>query len=74
MDRTNLSAQFDLTGEPAQDDDISLDELGFEIRFHWRGAWRRELHRYSLKFRPGNAGTLCDVGEETLPPAYFDET
>lgn len=75
LDRTNFSARFDLTRELTEEDSdelVGADELGLEIRFHWHGAWRHELHRYPIVFRPGNAGMLCDVKEERLPPIYYD--
>jgi hypothetical protein len=35
--RTHFVGRFDLSQPPSEDDKVGLDEMGFEIRFHWRG-------------------------------------
>lgn len=71
--RTHFVATFDLTAQPQEDDLVGLDEIAFEIRFHWRGQWRHELHRWPISRRQLPQKTLWDVHEERLPPLYPDE-
>jgi hypothetical protein len=70
--RTHFVSTFDLTAEPRQDDVVGLDEMAFEIRFHWRGQCRHELHRWPISRRQLPQKTLWDVGAERLPPLYLD--
>jgi len=71
--RMKFSETFDLTAQPQEDDLVGLDEIAFEIRFHWRGQWRHELHRWPISRRQLPQKTLWDVHEERLPPLYPDE-
>lgn len=59
-----FSATFDLSHPPGHDDLVPEGQIGFEIRFLWRGRVRHELHRFPL---------TRDVGREILPPLYSDE-
>ena len=56
-----LQWDLDLSHPSQQDAKVRFNEIGFEIRFVWRGQWRYELHRWR------------DIGHEILPPLYFDE-
>ncbi|MDI6857184.1 MAG: hypothetical protein QME71_02590 [Dehalococcoidia bacterium] len=47
--------------------------MGFEIRFRWRDCWRHELHRWPLTRKVLPHKVLWDIGDEILPPLYFDE-
>lgn len=73
--RTNFLGQFDLSQLPAEDDTIGVGEMGFEIRFHWRGRFRHELHRWPLTRQelPAPPRVHWNMGDEILPPLYFDE-
>lgn len=76
LSRTHFIARFDLSQPPREDDEVGLDEMGFEIRFHWRDRWRHELHRWPLTRREHSGPppkVLWDTGDEILPPLYFDE-
>lgn len=70
---TTISAIFDLT-QPATDDDlVGRDELALEIRFYWRGKWRHERHRWPIQRRELPTKVLWEVGNEIIPPCYFNE-
>ena len=73
LQRNPLSETFDLTVEPKADDLVEIDEIALEIRFHWRGKWRRELHRYPMTRRVLPQKVLWEEGREHLPPLYPDE-
>lgn len=72
LDRTSVRETFDLTAPPQPDDVVGLDDIGLEIRFFWRGKCRHELHRWPITRRVLPAEVMWDVGEELLPPLYFD--
>lgn len=73
LERTHFTAQFDLTAPPIEDDRVALDEMGFEIRHHWRGKERHELHRWPMSRRVVDARkVLWDAGKPILPPAEWD--
>jgi hypothetical protein len=74
LNRTHFVSTFDLTAMPGEDDLVALDEMAFEIRFHWRGQWRHELHRWPISRRQLPQKILWDVGAERLPPLYPDVT
>ncbi len=44
LHRTRFVHVFKKDEPPEQDDQIGLDEIGFEIRFPWHDRWRHELH------------------------------
>jgi hypothetical protein len=74
LERTNISAEFDLSRAPGGDDDrVGIDEIGFEIRYRWRGHWWRELHKWPLTRTERPEKVLWDIGEEVLPPAWRRE-
>jgi hypothetical protein len=73
LERTNCKRQFDLSKPAQPDGPVGLDEMGFEIRFHWRGRWRTELHRWPIERREFPHKVLWDVGKELLPPVESDE-
>ncbi|MDP3064980.1 MAG: ATP-binding protein [Chloroflexota bacterium] len=70
---TNISAVFDLSLAPAQDDLVREDEMGLEIRFYWRRKWRRELHRWHITRRVLPQKVLWDLEGKVLPPVRSDE-
>lgn len=72
LQRTHFGATFDLSQSPQHDDTVGTDEMGFEIRFHWRGRWRSELHRWPITRRELPAKVLWDIGDELLPPLETD--
>jgi hypothetical protein len=72
LDRTHFVRTFDLAAQPQEDDLVGLDDMAFEIRFHWRGQWRHELHRWPISRRQLPQKVLWDVLAERLPPLYFD--
>lgn len=76
LDRTHFVARFDLSQPPLEDDKVGLNEMGFEIRFHWRGRSRSELHRWTMTRQefPAPRRVHWDIGEEILPPLYFDDS
>ena len=66
---TRLSDRFDLSQASQLDDDlVAVNEIGLEIRFHWYGKARHELHRWPITRRPLPHKILWDVGDEMLPP------
>jgi Putative DNA-binding domain len=73
--RTHFLGRFDLSQPPMEDQKVGLNEMGFELRFHWRGRWRSELHRWVLTREELSAPPRAhwDIGDEILPPLYFDE-
>ena len=74
LERTHVTAQFDLANPPGSGDDfIGANEIGLEIRFHWDGDWRSELHCWPLKRNPKPDKTLWEIGAEIMPPLFFDE-
>lgn len=73
LERTHISGTFDLTAEPKNDDRVELDELAIELRFHWHGRWRHELHRWPINRRELPNKILWDVGRERLPLLSWDE-
>lgn len=71
---TNIMEVFDLTRKQfVEHPYVGIDELGLEVRFHWRGKMRRELHRWPLSSTELPKGVLWDVGREILPVVRFDE-
>jgi hypothetical protein len=72
LNRTHFTSTFDLAAGPRQDELVALDEMAFEIRFHWRGQWRHELHRWPISRRQLPQKVLWNVGAERLPPLYLD--
>lgn len=74
LDRTHFTESFDLS-QPLQDDPlVGGNEMGFEIRFHWRGRWRAELHRWPITRRELPTKVLWDVGPEILPFLEDEQT
>ena len=67
LDRTRFAQTFVKTAELVQDDLISEDEVGFELKFVWQGRWRHELHRYEL-----TDGRGWNVGPEKPPLRQWD--
>ncbi len=73
LERTNFGEKFDLSQPPIGDDDqVGANELGFELRFSWRGRPRHELHRWPITREELPHKIHWDVGDETLPPHQFD--
>jgi len=74
--RTHFVERFDLSQPPSEDDKVGLNEMGFEIRFHWRGRWRHELHRWPIARQEFSSPPRVhwDIGEEILPPLYSDDS
>jgi len=73
LNNYTCSATFDLSQSPGQDDLAPEDQIGFGIRFHWRGRFRHEPHMYSLTRAGHPTKALWDIGFEILPPLYLDE-
>ncbi len=74
LERTHVTARFDLANPPGPADDfVGANEIGLEIRFHWDGDWRTELHRWPIIAKPKPDKTLWEVGPQIVPPLYFDE-
>ncbi len=73
LNRTHFLNEFDLSKPPRVDDLVGHDELGFEIRFHWRGRWRSDIHRWPMTRRDTGTKVLWDLGSELLPPIETDE-
>ena len=72
LSRNRITERFDLSRPPQDDGVVGPNEMGFEIRFGWRGAWRVELHRWPISFRDAQGKTLVDVAREILPPSELD--
>lgn len=72
LERMTISATFDLTRSATDDNLVGPNELGLEIRSHWRGKWRHELHRWPILRRELPTKVLWEVGREIIPPVYFD--
>ena len=74
LTRAKLTGAFDLSIQPEPDPLVAHDQIAVEIRFHWRGQWRHELHRYPFTILQTSDGRmLCDTGDEILPPLEIDE-
>ena len=70
LERTSIARSFDLSKVPGEPDElVGLNEIGLDLRFHWRSHWHRELHRWPIERREINGGqkVLWDVGAEILP-------
>jgi hypothetical protein len=67
LDRTNFGGTFNLADSPVSEDHLGTDEMSFEIRFHWRGSWRTEVHRWPISRRALPQKVLWDVAQEVLP-------
>ena len=76
LDRTQIEQPIDVTGQPDPNDEhLRADEVGFELRFHWRDAWHRILHKFSLTRTPTPSGSRInvDLGLEIIPPLRWVE-
>ena len=74
LEGASIAASFDLGCVPGDPDEhVELNEIGLEIRFHWRGRCWHELHRWPITRRVLPNKVLWDVGEEILPPIYWNE-
>ncbi|MGD0116137.1 MAG: RNA-binding domain-containing protein [Dehalococcoidia bacterium] len=73
--RTRFTERFDLSQPPKEDDQVGLNEMGFELRFYWRGRWRSTLHRWPISRAGPSASSAAswEMGDEILPPLSFDE-
>ena len=72
FERTTLANRFDLSLPPGADNLIAEDQLGMEIRFHWRGQWRHEIHMWPITRRVLNGVRHCDLGREIIPSRECD--
>lgn len=70
---SRCSATFDLSQPPGQDELVPEDQIGIEVRFHWHGRFRQEIHRFSLTRAKHPTKAMWDVGQEILPPLCPDE-
>lgn len=74
LEGATIAATFDLGGDPGDaDEHVGLNEIGLEIRFHWRGSCWHELHRWPISRRVLPNKVLWDVSEETLPAILWNE-
>ncbi len=73
LDRAAISATFDLTVSPREDDVVGIHELGIEIRFRWHGQWRHEVHRWPIARREFPTKVLWEIGGEIIPPVYYED-
>ena len=76
LERTAFTNKFDLTEAIHVDEAVGANEMGFEIRFYWRGRWRTELHRWPITRQELRQElrqkVLWDIGSELLPPVDID--
>ncbi len=74
--RAHFTERFDLSRPPKEDDQVGLNEMGFELRFHWRGKRRSQLRRWPITRTGPSASSAAswEMGDEILPPLYADET
>lgn len=68
--RTKLLGEFDVSSATGTDSLVQRDEIGIELRFHWEGEWRHELHRFSMSSK--NEGSQWDVNDPEEPPGEWD--
>lgn len=68
--RTKLLGEFDVSSARGTDLLVQPDELGVEIRFHWEGEWRHELHRFPMSSK--NEGFRWDLADPEEPPQEWD--
>lgn len=61
---TSFVEHFDLSQPPDEDDLLSGNELGLEIRFSWQGGTLSEVHRWPVSRRELPHKILWDVGPE----------
>ena len=72
LDRTHFTSTFDLTPS-SNEPELESDELVFAVRFHWRGLWRQELHRWPITRRELPGKVHWDIKRKLLPPLQIDE-
>lgn len=68
LPRYTCTATFDLSQPTHLDPLVTEDQIGIEIRFHWHGQMRHELHRFDLMRASSSTKQMWDVGKEILPP------
>lgn len=68
--RTKLLGEFDISSPEGTDLLVQPDELGVEVRFHWEGEWRHELHRFPMSST--NGGAQWDLADPDEPPQAWD--
>jgi hypothetical protein len=73
LGRTHFAERFDVSQPRHEDDRVDRNEMGFDIRFHWLGRLHHELHRWGMARRDLFGTPIWDIGDEILPPLYFDE-
>ena len=55
-------------------EDLNDDQIGIELRFQWRGKWRRELHRFAyVTHLLVDGKTHWKIGLEVLPTIKTNE-
>jgi hypothetical protein len=74
LQETTIGYRFDLS-EPVgiEHDRVEYNEIGLELRFHWRGQVRHELHRWPINRHSVAAKAVWDVGDELLPTQEWAE-
>jgi hypothetical protein len=73
LDRTVFTRVFDIASVRQPDDVVNVNNLAFEVKFHWHARWRSELHQWPLNRRQVANKVLWDIGEEILPPLELDD-
>lgn len=73
LDRTSFIPALSLPQPPHENQRVGKNEIGFEIRFHWRGQVRHEIHRWRTPQQVPSTLSDWEIEEKILPPLYFEE-
>ncbi|MGA2285486.1 MAG: RNA-binding domain-containing protein [Dehalococcoidia bacterium] len=73
LDRTSFIPALSLPQPSHEDRRVGGNEIGFEIRFDWRGQVRHEIHRWRTPQRVPSTLSDWEIEKKILPPLYFEE-
>lgn len=73
LDRMLVTHTFNLMSEPLQDELVEEDEMGVDVRFHWHGAMRHEIHRWPIQRTQHPTKVAFEILDEIIPSICFDE-
>ena len=74
LPQASIAQTFDLSQPPGDDHEhVAVNEIGLELRFHWRGQVRHEVHKWPIERRSPEGKAMWSVGDEVLPPQEWAE-
>ena len=59
--------------EPVEDDLVSRDEMGIDIKFDWHGKMWHELHRWPIARTLHPTKVAFEIKDEIIPALVFVE-